>query len=434
MKVPVSKILFGERKRVDYGDLAALAESIKRVGQIQPIVVRKIEGNERYDYELVAGGRRYKAHILAGLAEIDVRVREECDELMLRELELEENLRRKNLTWAEECSMQLELDELRRKQVEGNLLATEKWGMRDTALALDQSLGKTCTNLELAKAMKDDPKLALELIRYPKGVAYKKLKQIKEKEKHERMFSSGKLKTNVALKLGSCTDLIKEVKDNSVQLVITDPPYAVTTIDEAKGSYNDLQEDNDNSNEETMTDVYEKLFPELFRVLQPGSHMYIFHASEWYQTLVDLLKQAGFIVDPVPLIWYKMRTTTPFRGYSYQQTYEPILFAQKPPREKRQIIAPSGNVLSFKMIDQASKRHSYHKPPELIDFLINQSSHKGELVLDPFAGSGQTLKSAVAANRNALGFELSERHYYKALEYLNGKEDENKPALSDVSA
>ena len=426
MKAKLTDILFGQRKRTDYGDLTPLAESIKKYGQLQPIVVRIIN-NERFKYEIVAGGRRYKAHLLAGLSEIDVITLENCSDLYLRELELEENIRRKQLTWAEECQMQLELDDIKRFQMSQSLPGeTKTWDTVDTAIALDQSVGKTYQDIQLARAMKADPKLAIELIKYPKGVAFKKLKQIEDRKKHERMFADGELKMSAHIEHGSCVDLINNLADNSVDLVITDPPFAVEEIDTAKDSYNDLSEKEDNSDAATMRTLYTSLFPKLFRVMNPGAHFYIFHAPEWYPFLVDNLNKCGFIVDPVPLIWNKLRTTTPFRGYAYQQMYEPILFGQKPPRDLKQLNAPSGNILSFSPIEQALKRHAYHKTPELIEFLINQSSHKGHLVLDPFAGSGQTLKSALKCHRSALGFELSKEHYLEILEYLKMEEKDGK--------
>lgn len=94
VKRPIDSIEIGERRREDMGDLVALERSIERYGLIQPVVV---DDSGR----LVAGGRRLEACKGLGWAEIDVRPYGALSDTELRELELEENIRRKDLTEAE---------------------------------------------------------------------------------------------------------------------------------------------------------------------------------------------------------------------------------------------------------------------------------------------------------------------------------------------
>lgn len=418
----IADIKFGDRGRNDYGDVMHLANSLKTHGFIHPLFVREIS-DPNYKYELVAGGRRYKAACFAGLKEVPITTREQCTEYQLKELEIIENTDRKQLLWSEECAMHLALDELKKKQhgaaVQGQNHSNEaSWTLRDTADMLNQSVGKLSQDIKLAKAMQADPSLKKELEKYPKAVAFKKLAQIELRNKQERLYNDGSIKPSANIKLGSCVDLIKELADNSVDLIITDPPFAVEKINEAKGSYTDLQDQGDNSTAIEMENIYNKLFPEMYRVMKEGSHFYIFYGCEWYPFLVRALNLAKFHVCPVPLIWNKGASTTPFRGYDYQQCYEPILFGCKPPREKRQLVNASVNILNFPAIKQDIRRHVYHKNPALISFLIQESSRHGELVLDPFCGSGETVKSAITLGRHGLGFELNESHYRSACEYL----------------
>lgn len=94
MQVAIDAITVGERRREDLGDMDALARSIERYGLIQPVV---IDGNGR----LVAGGRRLAACRQLGWSAIETRAYGQLTDAELRELELEENLRRKDLTEAE---------------------------------------------------------------------------------------------------------------------------------------------------------------------------------------------------------------------------------------------------------------------------------------------------------------------------------------------
>ncbi|MDP9478042.1 MAG: ParB N-terminal domain-containing protein [Actinomycetota bacterium] len=91
LKVAIKDIEVGERRREDYGNIPELAESIERYGLIQPIVLA--EGNR-----LVAGGRRLEAVKRLGWSEVDARSMGELAEAELREIEAEENERRKDLT------------------------------------------------------------------------------------------------------------------------------------------------------------------------------------------------------------------------------------------------------------------------------------------------------------------------------------------------
>src|SRR5216117_3393504 len=95
MKIAVGNIKILDRQRRDMGDIDAMANSLARYGQLQPIVVDD-ESN------LVAGHRRVLAAMQLGWLEIEAVQRSGLDDLMRRELELEENIRRKDLVWPEE--------------------------------------------------------------------------------------------------------------------------------------------------------------------------------------------------------------------------------------------------------------------------------------------------------------------------------------------
>jgi ParB/RepB/Spo0J family partition protein len=94
--VPLSQIEIGERRRQDYGDIAGLAQGIKRVGLLEPIIVERNGQEDRY--RLVAGERRLRAAWQLGWETIPAQLREQLSEADLRDIELEENENRKPLT------------------------------------------------------------------------------------------------------------------------------------------------------------------------------------------------------------------------------------------------------------------------------------------------------------------------------------------------
>jgi len=94
MQIPVDGIKVKKRIRENMGDISGLAASMKRLGQISPIVVSKKN-------ELIAGGRRLEAARLLGWRTIDAVVSETGDDLTRLELEIEENTQRRDFTSAE---------------------------------------------------------------------------------------------------------------------------------------------------------------------------------------------------------------------------------------------------------------------------------------------------------------------------------------------
>jgi ParB family chromosome partitioning protein len=107
MLIPTNKIKIEKKEsttkrfRRDLGKINELTESIKKFGLIQPLVVDRID-DPKYDYLLIAGERRWTACLMAGLKEVDVVLRETLDDEERKELELEENIQRKDLDWMEQ--------------------------------------------------------------------------------------------------------------------------------------------------------------------------------------------------------------------------------------------------------------------------------------------------------------------------------------------
>lgn len=114
MILRINDIKIGRRVRDDYGDMQTLAESIQEHGLLHPIVVDS-------DYNLIAGCRRLLACERIGLKEIEVKVIGDISEKELRILELEENIRRKDLTELEKSKNLVELAEIKEQELKDKL-------------------------------------------------------------------------------------------------------------------------------------------------------------------------------------------------------------------------------------------------------------------------------------------------------------------------
>lgn len=110
MILKIAEIKIGQRVRDNYGDMESLANSIEEHGLLHPIVVDS-------EYNLIAGCRRLLACERIGLKEIEAKVLEDISEKELRVLELEENIRRKDLTELEKSKNLVELAELKEQDI-----------------------------------------------------------------------------------------------------------------------------------------------------------------------------------------------------------------------------------------------------------------------------------------------------------------------------
>ena len=170
-QIKIVDVKVGERFRQTFDGIEELAASIQEFGLIEPIVCD--ENNN-----LIAGGRRLKAYQLLKMEVIEVKYINELNDLQKREIELEENLHRKDFTWQEEVIAKAKLHALKR-QIHGAAVKghdSKGWGISDTAKALDESPAKVSIDIALARGLKAFPELLKEKGKY---AAIKKLKDRK---------------------------------------------------------------------------------------------------------------------------------------------------------------------------------------------------------------------------------------------------------------
>jgi len=148
---------------------------------------------------------------------------------------------------------------------------------------------------------------------------------------------------------------------------------------------------------------------ECYRVLRPNTHAYIFCNEYGLATFRAEMAAAGFKVKRL-LVWVKDQHTAGDLGGDYANRTEYLLFGHK----GRRLLSGhrDTNVLFFKRAGR-QRLHPTEKPEDMLQYLIQKSSASGELVLDPFAGSGTTCRAAKDTGRRYLGIEI-DRAYAKS--------------------
>ena len=430
MKIPISQIKIEredkdkKRFRRDLGEIQEMVESLKRYGLIQPIVVERT-GNE--SYKLIAGERRFTAAAYLGWSEIDCVFREDLSDVQRKELELEENIQRKDVSWEERIEALRQLDELKRREhgeaLGGHYSKEDGWSRQKLAEAVGASVGKVSQDIRLANELNEHPGLRKLVQGKTKMEARKTIeRELRAAELRERL-AAGKIIVKAELIHGRAEELIRQLPAKSIQCVITDPPFGSDAIiDVTKGN---LSSDYDGGTNvklwEEMRGVHEAVIREMARVMIPGAHFYLWHAPDNASEIREMLAKNGFLVDGLPLVWGKGRSSMIPNPYHYLPSYEMILFGCLGPRS-RTLTKPVMNFLRDYPADAPQTRvHSLQKPKDLIRLFVGNSTSPGETVMDCFAGSGIVLKTAVEMGRKAIGFESDEMNYLMAMRFLAGE-------------
>src|SRR5688572_14831178 len=187
----------------------------------------------------------------------------------------------------------------------------------------------------------------------------------------------------------------------SVDLLITDPAYESLEKHRAIGTTTRLKHSKSSSNDwfKIFPNArFGELFQQVHRVLKRNSHFYLLCDAETMFVAKPEAEKAGFRFWK-PLVWDKCSIGM---GYHYRARYELILFFEKGKRRLNDLGTP--DVMSIPRI-----RGGYpaEKPPEVAEVLIRQSSQPGEIVADPFMGSGSVGVAAVRLGRRFLGNDLN---------------------------
>jgi len=403
VEVPVKDIIVDDdRFRKTFVGIESLAESIKAVGLMNPIIVNE-------DMRLIAGERRLKAHILMELPTIKTIIRTH-DQVRHRALEIIENLDRENFTWEEEVLATQELHKLM-----GAEYGTD-WSQAKTAKKAGIAEGKVSGDLNLAKALKENPDIFTGAT--DKKTAFKRLKTFKIEEARNEI-ALRKAKTTEGLQAknlifhGNCLDLISNLPDKSIDAIISDPFYGLNISDVKKTddkAGQDIYEDNKELYSKTMLEFVMKSQ----RVVRDDSWVVIFGAIENFQFLYNLLTRYGWNCDHMPGFWYRGnvgQTNDP--NHRFARCYEMFIYGYRGDAVLKK--PGSSLVLQYSGVNPAEKLHEVQKPLELMEDLIERFCLPGSTILVFMCGSGTTIVAAIRRACKCYGFELDEYNYNQAV-------------------
>lgn len=227
-----------------------------------------------------------------------------------------------------------------------------------------------------------------------------------------------------------CLKSLDTMKDESVDLIVTDPPYKISargncgTMGGMMATKLSMEGKVFTHNDIRVSDYAGKLY----RVLKSGSHLYIMCNHINLIEMLNELTGVGFHFIK-SLIWNKCNKIS---GQFYMSQFEYILFFRKGPMRKINNCGTSDilTVENRKHKDyDGTNLHDSEKPVALMRILIENSSDVGDLILDPFVGSGTSALACMDTDRNFIGYEIDKSYYELALSRKLEKERLNKLAL-----
>lgn len=427
-----------DRFERDIGDLSDLKESIQSYGVIEPIILTD-------DNQLIAGMRRLTASKELNLETIPFVYFKDLTPFEQKEIELIENVHRKNMSWSEVVKAQSELHKLKVEQFgEAKQGArtdikdkTETgWTLNDTADLLgiksESAKSEISKSIKLADAIALDPDLAQETSK-KNALAKMKRKQIEEIRAELARRASKKIKKHFIQ--GKFEDVLDTFEDGTFSLLLTDIPYGIDINNlwsKSSGRLKHEATEFDDKDGEDILNTIKESIDNINRVLAPGSHVYIFCSFAQVSILQEIFSANNFYVRSIPLIWdKKLHGVCPQPQWAFAHRYECIFHAKKGSREYNidagEINPSLGDVLEFKRVNSTNKIGINEKPVELMKNIILLSTIENEWVLDICCGTGATVVGALQTNRQAIGIDINQ----KALDVAISRIDNEVVSLSD---
>ncbi len=218
------------------------------------------------------------------------------------------------------------------------------------------------------------------------------------------------VKRMIDLRLGDCLELMKDIPDNSIDLIVTDPPYKIigNGFSAVAGGFKDR--DLFKNNIKNFKDGFDfKILDEFERIMKKWN-IYIYCNKDLLFDLIIYFKQKNVFID---ILTEHITNPTPFCNNTYLNDTDYILFV----RESGVKVNGTYHTKSKYEIKNTNKKdkqlfkHPTCKYVNLIEKYIINSSKENDLVLDPFMGSGTTGVACINTNRKFIGIELDENYF-----------------------
>lgn len=391
---PLSSIIINreerQRRALDPVHIASLTESIRKRGLIHPPVLSR-------DGTLVVGECRVEAARNLGWTHIPIQYIDELDDRVLRAVELEENVRRKNLEWKEECLAVKEYHDL--KKAEENSWTTEDTG---TELGYSRQRAEECISVAQEILNGNSRVIAAPRLSTARGIVRRAI----DRAKSSALVS---IAETIAPRTEAdpilTADFLKwapAYTGPKFNFIHCDFPYGIGADKFVQGAapihggYDDT--------EDTYFTLVDCLLSNLDRLCDEHCHFMFWFSMHYYLRTLSRFADYGIKLDPFPLIWVKSDNIgiipDPERGP--RRIYETALFGSL---GDRKIVSSASNAFSHPSVRD---EHMSIKPEPMLAHFFKMFVDQSTILLDPTCGSGSALRAARSMGaRSVTGIESS---------------------------
>lgn len=303
--------------------------------------------------------------------------------------------KRRNLTVGQWAAINLELSALVRGQGSGRTSEKIATMTESSRPAIEKMKRVVDFSKELAEEVKSG-KTTLEH-------AHNEVKAKRHTEQREEAVKD--IKFDDALILGSSIKALEQLKNGSVKCLLTDPPYGIDYVSNRRGYDNETTTPIVADNQDKAINLLDKTLSIIKPKMAIDSSIYIFTSWKVYAETEKVIKEYFDVKNLI--VWDKMNHGSGDLDAIWSERHELIIYATK--GKPKRIGKRLDNIIDCPRVK--SLEHPTEKPIQLLEDIINASTIKGELVVDPFVGSGNTLVAAKKLGRKYFGSEIDEKWY-----------------------
>ncbi len=436
--IPLAEIIIKperQRREFDPEALQELKNSIEDGQLLHPPVLRK-EGSA---WVLVAGERRLKA--ISEIFELGGSFKHngevfadglvpftnigELTLLEAEEAELDENLKRRDLTWQEHAAAVARLHALRSMQKEGKRAeALEAIGEASSPATPAHTIADTAEELTGRRdgSYQDSVRKEIIVAKHLDNPAIAKAKSadeafkiLKREEERNRNIELAKVvgasfnaDKHTLLNINCLEYMADPANASKFDVILTDPPYGMGAqdFDDGGGKFDGIEHHYDDSYE-SWQKLMQAWCPLTFTIAKAQAHAYVFCDIDRFHELKRYMEAAGWYVFRTPLINHKVNSgRVPLPDQGPRRQYEILLYAIK---GKKPVTHIYPDVISTTGDENMS--HGAQKPVALYQNLLQRSVRPGDKVIDCFAGTGPIFPAAHTYQCEATGLEMNPEYY-----------------------
>ena len=237
--------------------------------------------------------------------------------------------------------------------------------------------------------------------------AYQEIKKEEKKinyEQNKAEFEKEIKITNInqVIILGDSIEILPTLKNNSFDLLLSDPPYGM----DFKSGWNNKEKIANDKIKDTIT-LFEDVLKNSVPLLKDNAHFYLFGNIDFLPEIKPIIEK--YLNLKSILIWdRKIIGMGDLRSYGF--SYDIIYFGYNKVWKDLNGTRDR-DILSFNRVTPSANIHPTEKPLDLLEYLIKKSSNENDKILEPFAGGGSTLIACKNTNRMATGIEIEEQYF-----------------------